>query len=93
MEFRKADDGNVKNFMIKEFFKTDGAFQAPTMGFQKNDWFKTLMRLKAHVTGMPLDGLPADPKTRKWLEIVHTVLPPECIFPLHKHDEEQGSLT
>ena len=76
---------------MKEFFKTTGVFQAPTMGFQKNDWFKTLMRLKAQVTGMPLDDL-TDSKTRKWLEIVHTVLPPECIFPLPKHDEEQGSL-
>lgn len=77
--------------MMKEFFKTNPVFQAPATGFQKNDWFKTLMRLKAQVTGMPLDDW-TDSKTRKWLEMVHTVLPPECIFPLHKHEGEQGSV-
>jgi hypothetical protein len=79
--------------MMKEFFKTNGAaFQASVAGFQKNDWFKTLMRLKAQVTGMPMDNLPADAKTRKWMELVHSVLPPEMIFPQHKHEDEQGSL-
>lgn len=77
--------------MMKDFFKTSVVFRAPMMGFQKNDWFKTLMRLKAQVTGMPLDEL-TDAKTRKWLELVHSVLPEEIIFPRHKHEEEQGSL-
>ena len=83
--------GNVKHLMMKEFFKTNVVFHAPATGFQKNDWFKTLMRLKAHVTGIPL-GDSVDAKTRKWMELVHSVLPPEMIFPLHKHEDEQGSL-
>ena len=61
----------------------------PAAGFQKNDWFKTLVRLKAHFTGILADDVPEDSKTRKWMEIVRMVLPPEPPhFPLPDDKKE-----
>jgi hypothetical protein len=63
--------------MIKEFFSTNGvAFRPLEIRFEKNDWFKTLMRLKTHFTGIPIDDF-ADARTRKWMEMVRDILPPE----------------
>jgi hypothetical protein len=79
---------------MKKIFQTsEGAYQPPATGFQKNDWFKTLVRLKAHFTGIPVDDFPADSRTRRLLEIFRMVLPPEPLnFPEHENEKEQEFL-
>jgi len=76
---------------MREFSETNGVtHRPPATGFQKNDGFKTLMRLKAHFAGIPVDDVPADVRIRRWMEMFRTVLPPESLFPRRPNEQEQG---
>lgn len=76
---------------MKAFFEINGmTHHSPATGFQKNDGFKTLMRLKARFAGIPVDDVPSDNRIRRWMEVFRTVLPPEAVFPQRTEQEEQG---
>jgi hypothetical protein len=76
---------------MKAFFETIGVVHpSPQSGFKKNDGFKTLVRLKAQLAGMPVDDVPPNDRIRRWMEMFRTVLPPESFLPRRTDQEERG---